>query len=188
VLACYLAADGYRLNTPLFKMKLKVPGEYDGSETHLPHGVYPTVVLQASAQFRKYLKEKVKIEFDGVEQSDGLIAEAYDEVSEMMDDIATIGNLLTIHGFGLKIEADESHKDIVGLFFDAEAGYPPVKADIITVNQPRTLKAVVPAGLKNGASYYLGIVTQSSAKGSSTLLKNAREMRSDFMLTAVLRQ
>jgi len=74
VLACYLAADGYKLNTPLFKMKVKVPGEYDGSETHLPHGVYPTVVLQATAQFRKYLREKVKIEFDGVEQADGLVA------------------------------------------------------------------------------------------------------------------
>jgi len=48
VLACYLAADGYRLNTPLFKMKVKVPGEYDGSETHLPHGVYPTVAPSAT--------------------------------------------------------------------------------------------------------------------------------------------
>ena len=90
----YLTADGYRLSTPLCSMKLRVPGEYDGSETHLPHGVFPTVRIQASAAFRKYLREKVKIEFEGVDQSDGLIAEVYDEASETTDDIATILTLL----------------------------------------------------------------------------------------------
>jgi len=186
VLACYLAADGYRLNTPLFKMKVKVPGEYDGSETHLPQEVYPTVVLQATAQFRKYLREKVKIEFDGIEQADGLIAEAYDEASEMMDELATIGKLLTIHGFGLKIEADDTHKNAVGLFFDSVIGYPPVKADIIAVNQPRTLKVIVPAGLKEGSPYKLRVVTQGSARTSAHLLKELRQSVSDFSLTAQL--
>jgi hypothetical protein len=59
-----------------------------------------------------------------------------------------------------------------------------VKADIIAVNQPRTLKVVVPAGLKTGAPYFLRVVTQSSAKHGSTMLKNPREARSEFMLTA----
>jgi hypothetical protein len=183
-LMCYLCADGFKLNTPLLNMKLRVPGEYDGSETHLPHGVFPTIRIQTSAQFRKYLRERVSIDFCGIDQSDGLIAEAYDEASETTDDIATIGNLLTIRGFGLKIESDEAHKDAVGLFFDAEAGYPPVKADIIAVNEPRTLKVIVPATLKGGASYYLRVVTQGSAKGSYHLLKETRVMRSEFTLAA----
>jgi hypothetical protein len=178
----YLTADGYRLSTPLFNLKLRVPGEYDGSETRLPDGTFPVARLQISAAFRKYLKEKVKVEFGGIDQSDGLIAEAYDEATEMADETATIGNLLTIHGYGLKIEGNEAHRDKVGLFFEAENGTA-VKTEIIAVNEPRTLKVIVPA-LEAGKAYTLKVVTQSSAKHSGTLLKETREIRSDFALTA----
>jgi hypothetical protein len=180
----YLVADGFRIKTPLFNLKLRVPGEYDGSETRLPDGAFPVARLQASAAFRKYLKERVKTEFGGMDESDGLIAEAYDEASEMTDEAATVGNLLTVHGYGLKIEGDEAHKDSVGLFFEEEGGGGAVKAEIIAVNEPRTLKAIVPA-LYIGKAYALKIVTQSSAKGSGSVLKKPREMRSDFSLAAL---
>jgi hypothetical protein len=181
-LICYLAADGYKISTELFNLKIRVPGEYDGSETHLPHGVFPLARLQVSAAFRKYLKERVNVEFDGVDQSEGLIAQATDEATELVDEVATIGNLLTIHGFGLKIEGDEGHKDTVGLFFEPEVGNP-VKTEIIAVNEPRTLKVIVPA-LEAGKAYTLKAVTQSSAKHSGTLLKETREVRSEFNLAA----
>ena len=54
---------------------------------------------------------------------------------------------------------------------------------IIAVNEPRTLKIIVPA-LNPGTMYLLMIVTQSSAKGHSNLLKTVRELHSDFTLTA----
>jgi hypothetical protein len=177
----YLAADGYRISTPLFNLKISVPGEYDGSETRLPDGIFPVARLQISAAFRKYLKERVKVDFSGIDQSDGLIAEAYDEATEMDDDVATIGNLLTIHGFGLKIEGDDVHKDEIGLFFEPVDSVVAVKTEIIAVNEPRTLKVIVPA-LEAGKAYILKVVTQSSAKGSSTLLKHIREVRSEFTL------
>jgi hypothetical protein len=184
----YLAADGYRIKTPLFNLKIRVPGEYDGSETHLPQGTFPVVRLQTSAVFRKYLKEKVQVVFDGIDQSDGLIAQVTDEATELVDEVATLGNLLTIHGFGLKIEADEAHQGDVGLFFvqadsSAESGGTPVKVEIIAVNEPRTLKVIVPAALTAGSVYRLKIITQSSAKHSGTLLKDTREVLSDFTLT-----
>jgi hypothetical protein len=179
----YLVADGFRIKTPLFNLKLRVPGEYDGSENRLPDGVFPVARLQTSAAFRKYLKERVKAEFGGVDQSDGLIAEAYDEASELADETATIGNLLTIRGFGLKIEGDEAHKDSIGLFFEPEGSGTVVKTDIIAVNEPRTLKVIVPV-LEAGKAYIMKIVTQSSTKGGGGLLKNTREMRPDFNLTA----
>jgi hypothetical protein len=47
----YLVADGFKIKTPLFNVKIRVPGEYDGSETHLPDGVHPMVRLQTSAAF-----------------------------------------------------------------------------------------------------------------------------------------
>jgi len=181
----YLAADGYKIKTPLFNLKIRVPGEYDGSETFLADGIFPVARLQTSAAFRKYLKERVKVEFDGLDQSDGLIAEVKDEATGLIDETVTVGNILTIHGYGLKIESDEAHKNQVGLFFERE-GDSPIKA-LIALNEPRTLKAVVPRNLvidPNENFYTLRLVTQSSSKASGHLLKEVREMRSDFTLTA----
>ena len=69
----YLAADSYKIKTPVFNLKIRIPGEYDGSETHLPGNVFPAARLQTSAAFRKYLKEHIKIEFDGIEGTDSMI-------------------------------------------------------------------------------------------------------------------
>ena len=55
---------------------------------------------------------------------------------------------------------------------------------VLAVNEPRTLKAVVPTYLDTGKKYRLMVVTQSSAKGHGYLVKEVRQMRSDFVLTA----
>jgi hypothetical protein len=122
------------------------------------------------------------VQFDGIDQADGLIAEAVDEHTGQIDEVMTVGNLLTIHGYGLKIEGDDEHKDEVGLWFD-DGMQAIVKAEIVAVNAPRTLKIIVPMGLAPGMDYTLKVVTQSSAKHSATLLKTVREVRSDFKLT-----
>ena len=88
----YLVADGFKIKTPLFNIKLRVPGEYDGSETHLAHGVHPRARLQTSAAFRKYLEQNVKIEFDGIDSNDGHIGEVIDEATGIVDEVMTIGN------------------------------------------------------------------------------------------------
>jgi hypothetical protein len=59
-----------------------------------------------------------------------------------------------------------------------------VKAAIIPVNEPRTLKVIVPAGLVAGTAYTLVVVTQSSVKGNSPPLKTVRRVESDFTVTA----
>jgi hypothetical protein len=179
----YLAADGYKLKTPLFNLRIRLPGEYEGAETSLAEGLHPEVRMQSAVSFRQYIREKVGVQFDGFDQTDGIIAEAVDEHSGQVDEVMTLGNLLDIRGYGLKIEGDEEHQDVVGLFFD-DGQNPPVKAEILAVNEPRTLKAIVPAALGAGGEYALKVVTQSSAKNGAALLKTLREVRSDFKLTA----
>jgi hypothetical protein len=179
----YLAADGYKIKTPVFNLSIKLPGEYDGTETHLAEGRHPEARLQPSAGFRAYLTEKVRVEFDGIEQTDGHIGEARDEATGLIDDVMTIGNILTVHGAGLKIEADEAHRNDAGLFFEDGQGVS-IKAEAVAVNEPRTLKVAVPAALAAGTAYRLKIVTQSSARNGAALLKNLREVHSDFTLTA----
>jgi hypothetical protein len=180
----YLAADGFKINTPLFKLRIGIPGEYDGSETRLNDGVYPVAHIQTSPALRMYLKEQVTIEFGGIDHAEGLIAGAYDEEAETTDETATIGKLLTVSGSGLKIEADEAHKKASGMFFEPLAGGEAAKVEIIAVNEPRTLKAIVPNSLNAGALYRIKVVTQGSARGSNHLLKEPREIRSEFSLAA----
>jgi hypothetical protein len=178
-----LLADGYRIKTPLCTMKIRIPGEYDGSETHLPPGVHPVLRLQTTAHARTYLEEHVKVEFDGYDQSDGMVAQATDEATGLIDDAATIGNILTIHGTGLKIESDAEHAEQAGVFFVPKPGVP-IKAKVIAVNEPKTLKVLVPSELEGGTAYQIAVETWSSAKHSGALLKTARDMRSDFTVTA----
>ena len=179
----YLAADGYKIKTPVFNLSIRLPGEYEGAETHLPEGVHPEARLQASASLRTYIRDRVQVEFDGIDQRDGLIAEALDEHTGQLDEVMTLGNLLVIRGYGLKIEADADHAAQAGLFFD-DGSSALVKAEILAVNEPRTLKAIVPAALVVGTDYALKIVTQSPTKGGGTLLKNLREIHSEFKLSA----
>jgi hypothetical protein len=66
-LCCYLAADGYKLKTPLFNSYIRIPGEYDGYETRLAKGVYPAIRMEVGSGFRDYIKERVKVVFDGID-------------------------------------------------------------------------------------------------------------------------
>jgi hypothetical protein len=116
----YLAADGYKIKTPLFNLRIRLPGEYNGAETSLAEGLYSEVRMQSAAPFRQYIRDRVQVQFDGVDQAEGLIVETVDEHSGQIDEVMTIGNLLTIRGYGLKIEGDKDHKDEVGLWFDDE--------------------------------------------------------------------
>jgi hypothetical protein len=92
-----------------------------------------------------------------------------------------VGNILTIHGYGLKLEAPTGFSP--GVFFKPATGVP-IEATVIAVNEPRTLKLVVPAGLTDGAAYTLAVQTWSSVKSYGYMVKEMRDMRSDFTLTA----
>jgi hypothetical protein len=71
-----------------------------------------------------------------------------------------------------------------GLWFEDSVNAP-VKARIIAVNEPKNIKAIVPAGLAAGTDYTLKFVTQAPGRGGGTLLKNLRNVCSDFKLTAL---
>ena len=95
----------------------------------------------------------------------------------------TIGNLLTIRGSGLKIKADEAHRNEAGLFFE-DSGGGRTRARIVAVNEPKTLKVTVPEELTELEAYTLVVVTQGSTKRNGRLLKEMRTIRSWFTLTA----
>ena len=176
----YLVADGYRIKTPLFRTRIRIPGEYDGSETHLPNGVYPEVRMVIAPEFREYIREHVQITFDGVDNTEGFIGQITDEFTEEVDQVITPDNIVAINGYGLKVAGSDAS---VGVFFRAADGTEtPAKA--IAVNEPRTLKVIAPPGLTDGSTYTVVIRTQTSVKGSTNLLLSVREVISDVNLIA----
>jgi len=96
----------------------------------------------------------------------------------------TQGNLITIRGWGLKIDGTEDNHDTIGLYFVpvAGGGQSP-KAEIIAVNEPKTLKAIVPTGFNSTYPHRIKIVTQTSAKNGMAILKNTRELWSEAAYT-----
>ena len=182
----YLVADGYRIKTPLFNLRMRIPGEYMGNETGLPSDIFPVARLQTSARFRDYLKDKVKVIIDGIDSNDGYIAEIFDESTGNFDDTTAPGHLITIRGFGLKVAGSEDNYGSIGVFFmpaEGTSGLTVEKASIIAVNEPRTIKLIVPESLKSGGQYTLKIVTQTSAKSGSLILKNLREIVSETVIS-----
>jgi hypothetical protein len=178
-LCCYLSADGFKLKTPLFNSYMRIPGEYDGYETHLPKDVHPAIRMEVSADFREYIRDRVKVVFDGIDETNGFIGEVVDEATGNVNGTITIGNIIDIHGSGLKIEGDEEHASTIGFFFSNETTGE-IQATIIPVNEPKMIKVLVPQ--LSAADYTIVIRTQTSAK-SATLLKNIREVKSDFTVT-----
>jgi hypothetical protein len=182
----YLVADGYVIDTPLFNLHLRIPGEYDGSETHITPGLYPRVSATFDGPFRQYIREHVQLNFDGVDDTNGYIGEAEDLTTGDVNQTVTIGGVLTIRGYGLKIESDEEHSGEVGIFFEPVSGLGTrVAAKLLIVNEPRTLTILTDSRLTVNRSYVIVIDTQSSARSSNHLLKNVREIRSEFEVTAV---
>jgi hypothetical protein len=179
----YLVADGFKVHTPLFNLRMRLPGEYLGDETHLNDGATPVARLVPAAAFRQYLASTVKVSIAGIADDTGHIGEAIDEATGDIDQTATIGDVLTIRGHGLKIEGDADHADEVGVYFTIGASTR-ILTKRIVVNEPTLLKIIVPP-LTAGMTYNLELITQSTVRHSgATLLKDARVVVADFLLKA----
>jgi hypothetical protein len=178
----YLAADGFKIKTPVFNLHIRLPGEYDGAETALVEGSFPEARLQTSLWLRNYIKDRVKVDFDGLDTADGIIGEITDEATGLVDQAVTKDNILAIRGYGLKVEADEEHKDEIGVFFNGPNGQR-YEAKALAVNEQCLLKVLVPQSLTTGYNYNMEVITQFSPR-SEHLLKEIRRIESDIALVA----
>jgi hypothetical protein len=179
----YLAADGYKIKTPVFNLNIRLPGEYDGSETRLNEDAYPEVRMQTAHGFREYIRNKVQVEFAGTMAEEGCIAGVTDETTGNANQTITAGNIIAVRGSGLKVDGDEAHKGQIGVFFEALSTGKRYKAAALPVNEPRRLKILVPQDILKGKEYRLVVVTQTHPGGrSGRILKELREVHSDFAL------
>jgi hypothetical protein len=187
-LAIYLAADGYKIKTPMFTLKAAFPGEYDGTETHLPADITPQARLNVAPELRKFFSDNVKPEIIGVEENTGIIAEVINRVTGETNLTVHPNSLFAIRGVGLKIAADADHLADTGIYFEnAETG---VRVKVnpldVDVNTTHALHAIAPSStnIPAGQQFYVTVRTQTTVQHGSTLLKSVREMKSDFTVTS----
>jgi hypothetical protein len=179
-ICAYLLADGYGIENLLLRSRIRVPGEYDGTESVIPKGDFPEVRMNAALGFRDYIREHVKLDFKGVDETSGHMYKFLDEATGL-DDKITRGNLFHVSGVGLKIAHDDeqAHVDACGLWLIRNNTTSRLRVPSVAVNEPRTIVFLVPANLTIGHEYYIEIVTQSSIRSSGGIIKNPRTVRSE---------
>ena len=179
---CRLIADGHVIKIPHFNVLIGVEAEGEGSEG-VPYGeLIPLAIFQANPVFRKNLRGRVSIVLEPIIPVDGFIGKVIDNATGLTNESLTPGNALTIYGFGLKIKARASEKDAVGLTFMNITNGLNTKAEDILVNKKHVLVVTVPPTLTFGV-YKLRIETYSKVKGWGLLLKEKRQIESEFTLT-----
>jgi hypothetical protein len=179
----YLTADGYKIITPLFTVHMRIPGEYSGHETRLPDGVYPEVHMRVAPSFRQYIRKRVEVQFDGINENVGQIRQIVDGRTGLIDQVVTIDDILIIKGIGLKINSDAAHASEAGVYF-MDPGGTKLPAKAIVRNESCTLVVISPANLEANISYYVVLYTQTSVTNSTLLLKGMREVKAEFVLLA----
>jgi hypothetical protein len=180
-LCAYLVADGYGIENALFRTRIRIPGEYDGYETSLPDGLYPEPRINTSLAFQAYIREHVKLDFKGIDETHGHMFIFLDEASGT-DLKVTRGGLFDIHGTGLKIAHDDepAHINTVGLWFVLASNQATrIRVTAVAVNEPKQVIFVAPTTLVANQVYSIEIVTQSSVKNSGWMLVNTRTVRSE---------
>ena len=188
-LANYLVADGYRIKTPLFSLKISIPGVYDGTETQLPDDVHPRGNITLSREFQEYLNKNVLVHIDGVADDNGMIAKIINRADAEAENTISPSSLFEVHGVALKIMSDPAHAGDAGIFLEPAAGGERIRINIknVTINQPRRIMAIAPGteSIHPGDSYYVIVCTQEAYKGHGYLGKTVREMKSDFPVTVI---
>jgi len=175
-LMCYLAADGYKIKTPLFNLSIRVPGEYDGTETSLPDSLHPVVRLRPNPDFRKYIKERVQILFDGVVNKNGLITEFLDIDENATNSIFVPGDQFLLTGTGIRAEGNDPS---CGVFFVAQDDPShEIRVTRIAENMRSRIIGICP----QTGHQYNKIVIRTQFSGNSRYLKTIRTIESSFVI------
>ncbi|MDR2467222.1 MAG: DUF4469 domain-containing protein [Prevotellaceae bacterium] len=179
----YLLSDGYSFECDMFSIGIGVPGEYSGTEERLPEGVHPHVLIRTKKPLNEYIKNNVKVIFDGIYEEDGIIDKIKDEESKADNSTITRGFVVTLTGKGLKIACDKEHAAQTGAFF-ASADEEETPAKAIVKNTGLEVKLIVPDTLVPDALYAIILRTQSAVTHSCNIVKAIREVRTDCILKA----
>ncbi|OAV69972.1 hypothetical protein Barb6XT_00174 [Bacteroidales bacterium Barb6XT] len=188
--AAFLSCDGFTVNLggyiniiPRFKGVFQdITDRFDPAK----HRVY--FDAQEGDLLRRE-RESIHVTVAGLAPDHTIILEVINVFTGGKNGDLTKGRNLRILGTNLRIEGDEAHKDIIGVYLDdSKALVPPLKvpeADIV-VNNPSEVMIVIP-NIAAGSTWRLRLVTQTMGRGSksSPYRKEPATVIFDPILTAV---
>jgi len=173
----YLIADGFIVDTPLFNLRVRVPGEYNGKETSLPDGVHPIARIRTKAKFREYIRDHVQISIDGVYSKNGYITEFLDIDENETNSVFVPGDQFKLTGVDIKAIGDNPS---CGVFF-VPVDNPAAEVRVMRIAENSRSKII---GICPQTGYQRNkIVIRTQYSGSnSVFLKTVRVLESDFVI------
>jgi hypothetical protein len=165
-LVCHLVAEGYRIDTPIFRLSAKIPGVYNGTEEKLPAEISPELRLTAAKQVKDYVKKYSEVALVAKITSQSFIETVFDHGSETSDECITRGQNITITGSGIKILSSPEQQAEAGVFFEHPDGSM-VKASMPPTNEPKRLVVLVPQSLDENVEYRICLKTMAKSIYSS---------------------
>lgn len=169
--------EGSTVNLPVFNTSFSISGVFDGPmDAFDPSRHKLNVNLTKGTLLRDAEKEVRLTKTEGIAPAPTIV-EIKDVVSGSINDVLTPGGVIQLWGSGLKIDRTEEGAEAIGLWFVPESGAP-VKSEVLVVNKPSTLIAMVPA-LAAG-KYTIKVVTQYTG---GALVKSPRSSAFDKIFT-----
>jgi hypothetical protein len=178
----FLLLDGYGLNMKYYSIHPKVGGGWHDPSEGADRAKHPVGFSFRVRNPLKTLADKIVLNVLGVADNQGSIYEMVDESNGQVDETCSMGQLFTIHGTGLKVEGDADHTAVVGVFFETLQSTGLWKAQVVAVNEPKTLKVIVPT-MPTPNTAKVKVITQSMVSGGSRPMKEIREVTSSVVLT-----
>ena len=171
-----IVLDGGTINTPLFNTSFSISGVFEGPMDSFDGSRHKLNVNVTKGTALRDAEKRVRVEKTDTLVPQPNIVEVKDAVSGRVSEKLTPGGVLQLWGNHLKIMGENPE---VGLWFVPEAGGDAAKAEVVVVNKPSSIIAMIPATLAKG-NYAVRIVTQFS--GGGPLLKVPRMHLFDKLL------
>ena len=177
--AAYQLCDGFGINTGYFSIYPNIGGTFDldtdGNDLK-KHKI--SFRFRAHAPLRR-LTEHITVDIEGVYDGTGWIDEFVDVDEDSVNEIFVPGDVFSISGHKIKIVGDD---EACGVYFVPEED--PSKAVKVKRLAENTSTKIIAKAPDTKFQYNrLEIRTQFTGSGS-TLLKNLRTIKSDFVIEA----
>jgi len=180
--AAYQLCDGFAVNTGYFSVHPNIGGTFNSAkDVHDAKKNPLSFRFRTGAKLRR-LTEFISVEIAGVADTSGYIDEFYDINAINANETITANGQFIILGNKIKIAGDDPK---CGIYFEP-IGEPQNRIKVIAPlaeNFPTKVIGLTPMNVTD-KSFKVVIITQFN--GSSTMMKNPREMTGNFELAATV--
>jgi hypothetical protein len=177
----YQLCDGFAVNTGYYSIHPNVGGTFNSVKEERDARKHPVTFHFRSRAPLRALAERIKIEIEGLADTQGYIAEFIDVTTDAVNETATPGGIFTVRGDRIKVAGD---KPGVGVYF-VSAADPSERINVAGhLAENSASKLIGPIPPLSAGEWKIEVITQYTR---GTDLKEPRTIESPFtLITAVV--